>query len=67
MEEMCITEEQFEVLVKKIQSKNPFYTKDTIRKALVTCCKLDCAKKSDEMFEKCVEEFSRALHLIQNP
>ena len=59
----CIPEEEVERLVKSLQTKNPYYTRETIEKAILQCCKNQKEPLEFKTFEECVAFFATNYHL----
>lgn len=62
-EELCIPIEKVEELIRKLQEINRNYSRETIIKAIQTCCKLN--KNCIEM-EDCVKELTKTFHIMPN-
>lgn len=59
----CISDEEVERLVKLLQEKNSFYTRETIEKAITQCCKNSKEPLKFETMEECVTFFTSNYHL----
>lgn len=59
----CISSEKVEELVKTLQAQNPHYTRETIEKAILQCCKNPKDPLNFKTFEECVAFFTTNYHL----
>ena len=56
---ICIPQEKVEELVRKLKEVNNNYSRETIEKAIQTCCQL---KKDYSDMEDCVKELTKTFH-----
>ena len=62
--EFCISNKEVERLVKSLQLKNYSYSRETIEKAILQCCKNQKEPLNFKSFEDCVEFFTSSYHLL---